>query len=104
MGNIHGAENGSRTRDLQLGKLALYQLSYFRMGMRSVSFNKKDTFTQETSFVVLPKSSGITACNRCSIQARKNSIDQKVKLTNSIDLAVRGQYVLQCLQCQYPAN
>ena len=26
-----GAENGTRTRDLNLGKVALYQLSYFRM-------------------------------------------------------------------------
>lgn len=26
-----GAENGARTRDPQLGKLMLYQLSYFRM-------------------------------------------------------------------------
>ena len=25
-----GAENGTRTRDLNLGKVALYQLSYFR--------------------------------------------------------------------------
>ena len=27
---IFGAENGTRTRDLNLGKVALYQLSYFR--------------------------------------------------------------------------
>lgn len=26
-----GAEDGARTRDLQFGKLMLYQLSYFRM-------------------------------------------------------------------------
>ena len=26
-----GAENGTRTRDLNLGKVALYQLSYFRI-------------------------------------------------------------------------
>lgn len=26
-----GAENGSRTRDLNLGKVTLYQLSYFRV-------------------------------------------------------------------------
>ncbi len=29
-GNLVGAENGIRTRDPQLGKLMLYQLSYFR--------------------------------------------------------------------------
>ena len=27
---LFGAENGARTRDLNLGKVALYQLSYFR--------------------------------------------------------------------------
>ena len=27
---LSGAENGTRTRDLNLGKVALYQLSYFR--------------------------------------------------------------------------
>jgi hypothetical protein len=26
-----GAKNGARTRDLDLGKVALYQLSYFRI-------------------------------------------------------------------------
>ena len=28
--DILGAKNGTRTRDLNLGKVALYQLSYFR--------------------------------------------------------------------------
>ena len=28
---LFGAENGARTRDLNLGKVALYQLSYFRI-------------------------------------------------------------------------
>ena len=28
--DLFGAENGTRTRDLNLGKVALYQLSYFR--------------------------------------------------------------------------
>ena len=27
---LHGAENGTQTRDPQLGRLVLYQLSYFR--------------------------------------------------------------------------
>ena len=31
-----GAENGIRTRDLNLGKVALYQLSYFRVGTAKV--------------------------------------------------------------------
>ncbi len=29
--DLAGAENGTRTRDPQLGKLMLYQLSYFRV-------------------------------------------------------------------------
>ena len=28
---IYGAENGTRTRDPDLGKVVLYQLSYFRI-------------------------------------------------------------------------
>ena len=31
-----GAENGARTRDLNLGKVALYQLSYFRVGIAKI--------------------------------------------------------------------
>ena len=31
-GRRNGADDGLRTRDLQLGKLALYQLSYVRVG------------------------------------------------------------------------
>ena len=31
-----GAENGIRTRDLDLGKVALYQLSYFRVGTANI--------------------------------------------------------------------
>ena len=34
-----GAENGARTRDLNLGKVALYQLSYFRVGIAKVAQN-----------------------------------------------------------------
>ena len=29
--SINGAENGTRTRDPNLGKVVLYQLSYFRI-------------------------------------------------------------------------
>ena len=32
----HGADNGTRTRGLNLGKVALYQLSYVRDALRSV--------------------------------------------------------------------
>ena len=33
------AENGTRTRDLNLGKVALYQLSYFRNQSVALSFS-----------------------------------------------------------------
>ena len=40
------AVNGSRTRDLQLGKLPLYQLSYYRIGFQVLlkSGGKSTTF------------------------------------------------------------
>ena len=31
----YGAKNGARTRDLNLGKVALYQLSYFRIDVKT---------------------------------------------------------------------
>ncbi len=34
--SLFGAENGARTRDLNLGKVALYQLSYFRNGTANI--------------------------------------------------------------------
>ena len=33
---INGAVNGTRTRDPQLGKLVLYQLSYYRINATTV--------------------------------------------------------------------
>ena len=36
---LSGAENGTRTRDLNLGKVALYQLSYFRVGIANIATN-----------------------------------------------------------------
>ena len=33
--SINGAENGTRTRDPNLGKVVLYQLSYFRISTRT---------------------------------------------------------------------
>lgn len=45
MAFLFGAENGARTRDLNLGKVALYQLSYFRKTLLlSVGIAKIDTF------------------------------------------------------------
>ena len=37
--DLRGAENGTRTRDLNLGKVALYQLSYFRVGIANIATN-----------------------------------------------------------------
>ena len=34
--NMKRADNGTRTRGLDLGKVALYQLSYVRMGNQTV--------------------------------------------------------------------
>ncbi len=36
----YGAKNGVRTRDLNLGKVALYQLSYFRVNIFSNNIRK----------------------------------------------------------------
>ena len=49
---IHrGAENGARTRDLNLGKVALYQLSYFRKTLLlSVGTAKIETFFETPNF------------------------------------------------------
>ena len=44
-----GAENGTRTRDLNLGKVALYQLSYFRkvsLIRMQILFNSKNIFVR----------------------------------------------------------
>ena len=42
-----GAENGTRTRDLNLGKVALYQLSYFRkVTLYQLSYFRKVTFVR----------------------------------------------------------
>ena len=34
--SINGAENGTRTRDPNLGKVVLYQLSYFRLFLENL--------------------------------------------------------------------
>ena len=36
--DLHGAENETRTRDPNLGKVVLYQLSYFRIGNNMVDY------------------------------------------------------------------
>ena len=51
MEGLSGAENGIRTRDLDLGKVALYQLSYFRViGLQIycdfLNFQKKSNISE----------------------------------------------------------
>ena len=45
-----GAENGTRTRDLNLGKVALYQLSYFRITLQTFRFVNLSLFIREVLF------------------------------------------------------
>ena len=45
--NLHGAENETRTRDPNLGKVVLYQLSYFRIGNNMVDYKVSVTFYQK---------------------------------------------------------
>ena len=55
--SINGAENGTRTRDPNLGKVVLYQLSYFRLffllGRASLSIAdaKVMLFSELTNFL-----------------------------------------------------
>ena len=53
---VIGAKNGTRTRDPQLGKLMLYQLSYFRVYVWShkstKSLKKKGEQVEKTSWKV----------------------------------------------------
>ena len=44
------AENGTRTRDLNLGKVALYQLSYFRITLQTFRFVNLSLFIREVLF------------------------------------------------------
>ena len=41
MNHYFGAENETRTRDPNLGKVVLYQLSYFRRDLRDVNLLSK---------------------------------------------------------------
>ena len=48
-----GAENGTRTRDLNLGKVALYQLSYFRMACFVIANAKVVKKSESPNFSIL---------------------------------------------------
>ncbi len=54
--SINGAENGTRTRDPNLGKVVLYQLSYFRL------------FFEKSAFLAAPqhKKNCFLLCSVCS--------------------------------------
>ena len=45
--DLHGAENETRTRDPNLGKVVLYQLSYFRIGNNMVDYKVSARFCQQ---------------------------------------------------------
>ena len=47
------AENGTRTRDLNLGKVALYQLSYFRMACFVIANAKVVKKSESPNFSIL---------------------------------------------------
>ena len=49
-----GAENGTRTRDLNLGKVALYQLSYFRK-VSLIRMNPYEWTAKLVKFYLTPK-------------------------------------------------
>ena len=53
------AENGTRTRDPNLGKVVLYQLSYFRMQDNNTS-EEEETRTPTTQLSLPPQSSAST--------------------------------------------
>ena len=50
---IFRAENGTRTRDLNLGKVALYQLSYFRMACFVIANAKVVKKSESPNFSIL---------------------------------------------------
>ena len=56
-----GAENGTRTRDPNLGKVVLYQLSYFRKSTKQPFFcEEEETRTPTTQLSLPPQSSAST--------------------------------------------
>ena len=55
---IKRAENGTRTRDPNLGKVVLYQLSYFRLS--AVESEEEETRTPTSQLTLPPQSSAST--------------------------------------------
>ena len=54
------AENGTRTRDPNLGKVVLYQLSYFRLRIIIKMCEEEETRTPTTQLSLPPQSSAST--------------------------------------------
>ena len=54
------AENGTRTRDPNLGKVVLYQLSYFRLIKKYQNGEEEETRTPTTQLSLPPQSSAST--------------------------------------------
>ncbi len=54
------AENGTRTRDPNLGKVVLYQLSYFRMKKTLNDGEEEETRTPTSQLTLPPQSSAST--------------------------------------------
>ena len=57
--NHKRAENGTRTRDPDLGKVVLYQLSYFRKELNN-NGEEEETRTPTTQLSLPPQSSAST--------------------------------------------
>ena len=57
--SIYRAENETRTRDPNLGKVVLYQLSYFRNKQKNIG-EEKETRTPTTQLSLPPQSSAST--------------------------------------------
>ena len=60
--STNGAENGTRTRDPNLGKVVLYQLSYFRV------------FFEDLAFLTSPRPKSelfrLSACSKIPLSSR----------------------------------
>ncbi len=54
------AENGTRTRDPNLGKVVLYQLSYFRIDKLKIKCEEEETRTPTSQLTLPPQSSAST--------------------------------------------
>ena len=75
---IKRAENGTRTRDPNLGKVVLYQLSYFRIKMHC---EEEETRTPTSQLTLPPQSSASTnsATSPTKSKLKKNSAQNRTR-------------------------